>query len=103
MVDAANTLMCLWGQSEMMSFTSALRDGEESEDEDEEGDPVSDNLDLSPENQWLLQRIPAHRFGVPDDLVSTALLLVSPASSYITGQLVAIDGGFLAGGSWDNP
>nr|WP_309693111.1 glucose 1-dehydrogenase [Armatimonas sp.] len=53
--------------------------------------------------KWLLQRIPAHRFGVPDDLVSTALLLVSPASSYITGQLVAIDGGFLAGGSWDNP
>ena len=52
---------------------------------------------------WLMQRIPAHRPGTPDDLVGTALLLASPASAYITGQLIAIDGGFLAGGSWDNP
>lgn len=52
---------------------------------------------------WLLSRIPAHRPGTPADLVGTALLLASPASAYITGQLIAIDGGFLAGGSWDNP
>ena len=52
---------------------------------------------------WLLSRIPAHRPGTPDDLIGTALLLASPASAYITGQLIAIDGGFLAGGSWDNP
>ncbi len=52
---------------------------------------------------WLMQRIPAHRPGTPHDLVGTALLLASPASAYITGQLIAIDGGFLAGGSWDNP
>ncbi len=36
-------------------------------------------------------------------IFAVALLLASPASSYITGQLIAIDGGFLAGGSWDNP
>ena len=52
---------------------------------------------------WLMQRIPAHRPGRPDDLIGTALLLASPASDYLTGQVIAIDGGFLAGGSWDNP
>lgn len=52
---------------------------------------------------WLMQRIPAHRPGRPDDLVGTALLLASPASDYLTGQVIAVDGGFLSGGSWDNP
>ena len=32
--------------------------------------------------------------------VGLALLLSSPASDYITGQTIAADGGFLAGGSW---
>jgi NAD(P)-dependent dehydrogenase (short-subunit alcohol dehydrogenase family) len=52
---------------------------------------------------WLLSRIPAHRPGTPEDLVGTALLLSSPASDYLTGQVIAIDGGFLAGASWSNP
>lgn len=52
---------------------------------------------------WLMQRIPAHRPGTPADLVGTALLMASPASDYLTGQVIAVDGGFLAGGSWDNP
>jgi gluconate 5-dehydrogenase len=50
--------------------------------------------------RWLSERIPAGRPGVPDDLVGAALLLSSPAGSYITGQLLTVDGGFLAGGSW---
>jgi NAD(P)-dependent dehydrogenase (short-subunit alcohol dehydrogenase family) len=45
---------------------------------------------------WLLERIPAKRPGRPDDLVGTALLLASPASGYLTGQLITVDGGFLA-------
>ncbi|MCX6365580.1 MAG: glucose 1-dehydrogenase [Armatimonadetes bacterium] len=53
--------------------------------------------------KWILGRVPAHRPGTPEDLLGVALLLASPASSYLTGQLIAIDGGFLAGGSWDNP
>ena len=52
---------------------------------------------------WILGRVPAHRPGTPEDLLGVALLLASPASAYLTGQLIAIDGGFLAGGSWDNP
>ena len=51
--------------------------------------------------RWLLRRIPARRAGIPDDLIGTALLLASPASAYLTGQTITVDGGFLAGGWWD--
>jgi NAD(P)-dependent dehydrogenase (short-subunit alcohol dehydrogenase family) len=50
--------------------------------------------------QWLLDRIPARRPGKPEELVGAALLLASDASSYITGQIINVDGGYLAGGSW---
>lgn len=53
--------------------------------------------------QWWMDRIPARRAGFPDDLIGTALLLASPASDYLTGQVLAVDGGFLAGGSWQTP
>lgn len=45
---------------------------------------------------WLQARIPAGRPGTPDDLVGVALLMASPASAYLTGQLITVDGGFLA-------
>jgi len=50
---------------------------------------------------WLLARIPAGRPGRPDDLAGTLLLLASPASPYLTGEVIHVDGGFLAGGGWD--
>jgi NAD(P)-dependent dehydrogenase (short-subunit alcohol dehydrogenase family) len=50
--------------------------------------------------EWLVQRIPAGRPGTPDELIGAALLLAGPASSYITGQILNVDGGYLAGGSW---
>jgi gluconate 5-dehydrogenase len=50
--------------------------------------------------QWLTERIPAARPGQPEELVGAALLLASNASSYITGQTLNVDGGYLAGGSW---
>jgi NAD(P)-dependent dehydrogenase (short-subunit alcohol dehydrogenase family) len=52
---------------------------------------------------WLLSRIPARRPGSPEDLVGATLLLCSPAGDYLTGQVLAVDGGFLAGASWSNP
>ena len=50
--------------------------------------------------QWLLDRIPMRRPGKPDELVGAALLLASEGSSYLTGQIINVDGGYLAGGSW---
>lgn len=50
--------------------------------------------------RWMLERIPARRPGLPDDLVGLALLLAAPASRYLTGQTITVDGGFLAGSPW---
>lgn len=44
----------------------------------------------------ILDRIPAGRWGTPDDLAGTAVFLASPAASYINGFTVAVDGGWLA-------
>lgn len=49
---------------------------------------------------WFRKRIPMRRPGEPEELVGATLLLASNASSYITGQNIVVDGGFLAGGSW---
>jgi NAD(P)-dependent dehydrogenase (short-subunit alcohol dehydrogenase family) len=46
----------------------------------------------------LLLRTPMRRFGKPDELVGVAVLLASDAASFITGQCIAVDGGFLASG-----
>ena len=51
--------------------------------------------------EWLHNRIPMRRGGEPDELVGACLLLAGPASSYMTGQAIHVDGGFLAGGSWE--
>jgi NAD(P)-dependent dehydrogenase (short-subunit alcohol dehydrogenase family) len=50
--------------------------------------------------KWLTERIPARRPGQPEELTGAALLLASAASSYLTGQIINVDGGYLAGGSW---
>ncbi len=46
----------------------------------------------------ILSRIPMGRTGEVDDVVGTAVLLASSASDYITGQIVYLDGGWLAAG-----
>jgi NAD(P)-dependent dehydrogenase (short-subunit alcohol dehydrogenase family) len=51
-------------------------------------------------NAWLMDRIPMRRPGLPEDMAGTALLLASPASDYLTGQTIHVDGGFAAGSKW---
>jgi len=46
----------------------------------------------------LLVRTPMKRFGDPRELVGIAVLLASDAASFLTGQCVAVDGGYLASG-----
>ncbi len=41
-------------------------------------------------------RIPAKRWGTPEDVAKVALFLASPASDYVTGTLIPVDGGYLA-------
>lgn len=48
------------------------------------------------EGARLLARIPAGRWGVPDDLKGIAVFLASSASDYISGAVIPVDGGFLA-------
>jgi len=48
--------------------------------------------------QEMLMRTPMHRFGNPEELVGAAVLLASDGASFITGQCIAVDGGFLASG-----
>jgi 2-deoxy-D-gluconate 3-dehydrogenase len=44
----------------------------------------------------ILDRIPAGRWGTPDDTAGAAVFLASPAASYINGYTLAVDGGWLA-------
>lgn len=46
----------------------------------------------------ILMRTPMHRFGHPRELVGAAVLLASEGASFITGQCLAVDGGYLASG-----
>jgi len=44
----------------------------------------------------LLVRTPMHRFGEADELAGTAIFLASQAASFVTGEVIVVDGGFLA-------
>lgn len=44
----------------------------------------------------ILDRIPAGRWGLPSDLMGPVVFLASPASDYVNGYTVAVDGGWLA-------
>jgi NAD(P)-dependent dehydrogenase (short-subunit alcohol dehydrogenase family) len=52
----------------------------------------------SPRGRELFLRTPMNRFGRPEELVTIALYLASDKSSFTTGQIIAVDGGFMASG-----
>jgi NAD(P)-dependent dehydrogenase (short-subunit alcohol dehydrogenase family) len=52
----------------------------------------------TPRGNELLARTPMGRFGKAEELAGLAVMLASDAASYITGQCIAVDGGFLASG-----
>lgn len=47
-------------------------------------------------NRWVLGRTPSGRWGTPADLVGPAVWLASPASGYVNGQTIFVDGGMTA-------
>jgi gluconate 5-dehydrogenase len=47
-------------------------------------------------NRWVMAKTPLARWGRPEDLVGTAVLLASRAGDFITGQIIYVDGGWLA-------
>ncbi len=49
-------------------------------------------------HERVLARTPAGRWGVPEDLAGIAVFLASPASDFITGAAIPVDGGFSASG-----
>jgi NAD(P)-dependent dehydrogenase (short-subunit alcohol dehydrogenase family) len=55
-------------------------------------------LDGTARGQELLMRTPMRRFGQPEELAGAAVFLASDAASFVTGHLLAVDGGFLASG-----
>ena len=55
-----------------------------------------DSGSLTPRAETILAHTPTGRFGSPDDLLGTVVWLLSPASEFVTGIIVPIDGGFSA-------
>ncbi len=51
---------------------------------------------LTPRGQSILSHTPMARFGSPEDLLGAVLWLLSPASAFVTGVVIPIDGGFSA-------
>jgi len=52
--------------------------------------------ELTSRGQAIISHTPMGRFGVPEDLIGTVLWLLSPASAFVTGAVVPVDGGFSA-------
>jgi len=58
----------------------------------------ADLLDNTPRGKEFLMRTPMGRFGKTEELIGAAVYLASDAASFVAGQILAVDGGFLASG-----
>jgi 3-oxoacyl-[acyl-carrier protein] reductase len=47
------------------------------------------------QKEGILRDIPMGKMGVPDDIANAVVFLASPLSDYITGQVLAVDGGMV--------
>lgn len=57
---------------------------------------LNEDSSLTPGGRAIINHTPMGRFGIPEDLFGTVLWLLSPASAFVTGIVVPIDGGFAA-------
>ena len=60
--------------------------------------PLWENNELM--NEWRMENTPVRRMGQPEDMVGTCVFLASEASSFITGQVIYVDGGTSCGLFW---
>ena len=54
--------------------------------------------ELTPRGRTIIEHTPMDRFGAPEELIGTTVWLLSPASGFVTGIVVPVDGGFNAFG-----
>ncbi len=57
---------------------------------------LDEKEDLTPRGQAIINHTPMGRFGEPHELIGTIIWLSSPASSFVTGAVIPVDGGFNA-------
>ena len=60
------------------------------------------NIENNDRGRRIIERTPAARFGTPEEIAGTAVYLASPAASFVNGQAIVVDGGFLACGFGDS-
>ena len=79
-----------------MQNHALLYDTDRTFEDDVDADTGACQAPLSPRGQQILDHTPMGRYGVPADLVGTVVWLLSPASKFVQGVVVPIDGGFAA-------
>ena len=57
---------------------------------------LNEDGSLTPRGQTILSHTPMNRFGTPEDLLGATMWLISPASAFVTGTVIPVDGGFSA-------